>query len=72
MPLSMWSVCIFAWREMNAKAYVRVPLAFRSWQVTSFSDFFFKVALSGLRSKLFKNYWWCLDTEFSIFFQLRI
>lgn len=47
-------------REMNAKAYARVPLAFGSWQVPSFSDCFLKVALSRLRSKLFKNYWWRL------------
>lgn len=34
----------------------RVPSAFGSWQVTSFSDSFLEVALSGLRNELFKNY----------------
>lgn len=50
----------------------RVPSAFGSWQVTSFSDCFLKVALSGLRKELFTNHWWSLDTEFSIFFTLRM
>lgn len=50
----------------------RVPSACGSWQVTSFSDCFLKVALSGLRNELFKNYGWSLDTEFNIFFTFRM
>lgn len=41
-------------------------------QVTSFSDCFLRVALSGLGSKLFKNYWWILDSKFNVFFTFRI
>lgn len=57
---------------MNAKAYLRAASVPGSWKMTYFSDCFSRVAMSGRGSKLFKNHWWSLDSEFNFLFAVRL